>query len=35
MPIRWIAMRLVVRGGLVQGLEINTPRTWALRFDRT
>lgn len=33
-PIRWIAMRLVVRGGLVQGLEINTPRTWALRFDR-
>jgi len=33
-PVRWGAMRLIVRDGSVQGLEINTPRTWALRFDR-
>ncbi|MEW9573815.1 serine hydrolase domain-containing protein [Rhodanobacter sp. Si-c] len=33
-PVRWVAMRLIVRGGAVQALEINTPRTWALHFDR-
>ncbi|HET7300898.1 MAG TPA: serine hydrolase domain-containing protein [Oleiagrimonas sp.] len=33
-PVRWIAMRLVMSDGVVQALEINTSRTWALRFDR-
>lgn len=33
-PVRWVAMRLIVRSGAVQALEINTPRTWALHFDR-
>lgn len=33
-PVRWIAMRLIVGGGVVHALEINTPRTWALHFDR-
>ena len=33
-PVRWLAMRLIVRGGSVHGVEINTPRTWALRFER-
>jgi hypothetical protein len=33
-PVRWIAMRLRVRGATVQALEINTPRTWALHFER-
>ena len=33
-PVRWIALHLVVRDAAVQALEINTPRTWALHFDR-
>ncbi|HWU78409.1 MAG TPA: serine hydrolase domain-containing protein [Rhodanobacter sp.] len=33
-PVRWVAMRLVVRDGTVQAVEINTPRTWALHFER-
>lgn len=33
-PVRWIAMRLLVRGTAVRAIEINTPRTWALHFDR-
>lgn len=33
-PVRWIAMRLIFRDGAVQAVEINTPRTWALHFDR-
>jgi len=33
-PVRWIAMRLIVRDGAVQAVEIDTPRTWALHFDR-
>ncbi len=32
--VRWIAMRLVMSRGEIRALEINTPRTWALRFDR-
>lgn len=33
-PVRWIAMRLVMSRGAIRTVEINTPRTWALRFDR-
>jgi len=33
-PVRWIAMRLIVRDGAAVAVEINTPRTWALHFER-
>ena len=34
MPVHWVAMRLIADGGVVQAVEINTPRTWGLHFDR-
>lgn len=33
-PVRWVAMRLLIRDGVVRAVEINTPRTWALCFGR-
>jgi hypothetical protein len=29
-----MAMRVIVEDGQVSAIEINTPRTWALRFAR-